>query len=186
MSFKDKLAQEALNAVSTGYNPTVSPACANFVSAMCRKAGKNIQINYVPNFFSLADAKVISNRITPKRGYIVIFDYTYDAVSPAGIGAEDTMTHVGIVLDDKGSLVHYSNSRGKPVLSNIKDWSVNSYIDLDPQAKTSKDHWAYDSYLALKKLGIVKTPENEVVLTEDITRGEVYKIVSRAIAILQK
>jgi hypothetical protein len=184
MTFKELLAKNALESVKTGFTPSVSPACANYVSAMCRKSGEHISINYVPNFFGISNIKVINKKITPQAGYIVIFDYTYDAVSPSGIGAEDTMTHVGIITDNKGGLVHFSNSQGRPVQSNVSNWYINSYIDLKPNEKEEneqKNHWAYDSYLNLKNKGIVNTEDFELDLNGTPSRGEVYKIVSRAI-----
>jgi hypothetical protein len=182
MTFKELLAKNALESVKTGFTPSVSPACANYVSAMCRKSGENININYVPNFFGISNIKVINKKVMPTAGMIVVFDYTYDAVSPAGIGAEDTMTHIGIIVDNNGGLVHFSNSQGKPVKSNITNWYINSYIDLKPNEKEEKkQHWAYDSYLNLKDKGIVNTKEEDLDLDGTPSRGEVYKIASRLV-----
>ncbi|MCD4785369.1 MAG: hypothetical protein K8T10_16240 [Candidatus Eremiobacteraeota bacterium] len=145
--FGDKIVSEALKAVQNGYTPTVRPACANFVSAMMRKAGwRNSLTNYVPDFFGMG--KQVTS---PEPGDLVIFKKTYDAVFPAGIGDEDDKTHVGIVLrgqrpevgdqtkvggqicrrdvpvpinfrNPTTEFVHYSSSADKPVIANLSGY----------------------------------------------------------------
>lgn len=105
---------------STGFVPDIHPACANYASRMMRLIGVDIPvINYVPRLYDFCKRKASS----PQPCDLIIFDRTYDAVSPGGIGYEDTMTHVGVVTDPavKG-FIHYSNSQGKAVQSNWDLW----------------------------------------------------------------
>jgi len=121
--FSDKLVEEAKKGVYQGYTPSVRPACANFVSAMMKRAGWKGQVtNYVPDYFKMGE-KVS----TPEPGDLVIFKKTYDAVLPTGIGDEDDKTHVGILLDKQNGVwrfAHYSSSVDKPITASLSGyWS---------------------------------------------------------------
>ena len=132
MGFKNEVVRQTLIALASGFNPTVRPACADFTSSMLRKAGAKIpHITYVPNIMEYG--KKVAK---PEPGDVVIFDRTYDAVAPAGIGKEDDMTHVGVMVTSQ-EFVHYSASQDKPVRAKIADWKglVNCYLDFD----TSED-----------------------------------------------
>lgn len=126
--FGDEIAEEAVKAVQNGYTPSVKPACANFVSAMMRKAGWRFSLtNYVPDYFGMG--KEVN---FPERGDLVIFKQTYDAVFPQGIGEEDDKTHVGIFINN-GMFVHYSSSANNPVRAKLSGYwksHLETYIRL--------------------------------------------------------
>jgi len=109
LEFVDKVFKEKNNFV-----PTVSPACADFACTMLKTYGGACipKITYVPDFF-----KYYYETNDPQPGDLIIFDQTYDAVAPAGIGPEDDMTHVGIVDRTVNGITsgffHYSNSQGR-------------------------------------------------------------------------
>lgn len=135
MSFKSEVVRQALQALQSGYNPNVRPACADFTSTMLRKAGSKIpHTTYVPNLVPLG-----KKTSKPEAGDVVIFDRTYDAMAPAGIGKEDDMTHVGIMVSSI-EFVHYSASQDKPVRAKIADWKdkINCYLDFDTSKNEGK------------------------------------------------
>jgi hypothetical protein len=78
------------------FKPDVLPGCANFVSHCMQKAGGNLGIiSYVPH---LVDRCEVIPSTKFQTGDLVVFKQTYDAVAPAGIGKEDNMTHIGIIV----------------------------------------------------------------------------------------
>jgi len=143
MKFGDRIAREAKKAVREGYIPSVKPACANFVSAMLSRAGwKGSLTNYVPDFLSMGKQV---NDIRP--GDLVIFERTYDAVPPAGIGKEDDLTHVGIICgkDDEGvwEFAHFSSSADRPVISHLLGYwkdRTQLFIRLPDSLSSSKNY----------------------------------------------
>ncbi len=121
--------------------PRVRPACAHFVSRAYKEVGSFAipEINYVPNIVGMNIGNGTSKWEKAYPGDIVIFDGTYDAVDPHGVGLEDNMTHIGIVVKDNGKsdmeFIHFSWSQDKPIEVNFKDmpsqWSVNSFRSMD-------------------------------------------------------
>jgi len=80
------------------FKPDVLPGCANFVSHCMQKAGGNLGIiSYVPH---LVDRCEVIPSTKFQTGDLVVFKQTYDAVAPAGIGKEDNMTHIGVMVSD--------------------------------------------------------------------------------------
>ncbi len=135
MSFKSEVVRQTLLALKNGFTPSVRPACADFTSTMLRRAGAKINhITYVPNLVPLG--KKVSK---PEAGDVVIFDRTYDAMAPAGIGKEDDITHVGVMVTG-AEFVHYSASQDKPVRAKIADWKdkLNCYLDFDTSNNEEK------------------------------------------------
>lgn len=127
IGFAQKLVAVTLDAVATGYDPPMRPACAFFVSEMLHRAGwKGKLIGYVPNFFDQEGFKELQPGDFPQPGDLIIFKQTYDAVSPYGIGPEDDKTHVGIMLErgknNVWSFAHYSASADKPVISQFEGY----------------------------------------------------------------
>lgn len=157
-TFTDEVAQ-----AMSSFVPTVSPACANYVSTMLNtKGGQNIgDIIYVPKFFD-----IYTETKNPEPGDIIVFDQTYDAVDPAGIGPEDDMTHVGIVDKAYGGKLdhffHYSNSAKQVVWANFRDsyWSQFPHRFLKvpfesaaPMAKNMVKIFYHDGKMAIVKDG---------------------------------
>lgn len=135
MSFKSEVVRQTLLALKNGFTPSVRPACADFTSTMLRRAGSDIShITYVPNLVPLG--KKVAK---PEEGDVVIFDRTYDAMLPPGIGAEDDMTHVGVMVSTT-EFVHYSASQDKPVRAKLADWKdkINCFLDFDKSKNEGK------------------------------------------------
>ncbi|MFA6282189.1 MAG: hypothetical protein WCY05_06805 [Candidatus Omnitrophota bacterium] len=152
MGFYSNVAAEAIKRVKVGYNPTVRPACADFVSNILLAAGwEGNRITYVPNFFSYG-TKVVS----PQAGDLIIFWGTYDAVAPAGIGKEDDKTHVGIMIS-ASEFVHYSSSADAPVRDFLDGyWLTHKECFLRMCAPAGEVLSPFDSGMAkLKSLGIL-------------------------------
>lgn len=135
MSFKSEVVRQTLLALKNGFTPSVRPACADFTSTMLRRAGSDIShITYVPNLVPLG--KKVAK---PEEGDVVIFDRTYDAMAPAGIGKEDDMTHVGVMVTTT-EFVHYSASQDKPVRAKLTDWKdkINCFLDFDKSKREKR------------------------------------------------
>ena len=83
----------------------VHPGCARFVAEVLYQVGifdknkRTITLTYD----EINKNTIHGNTVKidkPVPGCIVFFDKTYDAIAPAGVGPEDTYTHVGIVDKD--------------------------------------------------------------------------------------
>ncbi len=127
-----------LREYAKNFVPRVRPACAHFVSRAYKEclSATIPEINYVPN---LEKYGIYCDAMNCKPGDMVIFDGTYDAVDPYGIGPEDTMTHVGIVTDwvdnTKMKFMHFSWSQDKPVEAMFYDmpstWKIGSMRSME-------------------------------------------------------
>jgi len=130
MSYRQNLANEAIKTLTTGYIPNIRPACANYVSAMIRRAKikglENIDINYIPFFFNLNNFSAVNNINGGQIGDLIVFKETYDAVPPAGIGTEDDKTHIGIMINNS-EFIHYSSTIDKPVRDKLIGYWVNKF-----------------------------------------------------------
>ena len=116
----EKIVNEAKKWINKEYKPGQSAMCADFVSYCLQAAGYDYFTQYVPNMTGWG--KRINTVQELQAGDIIIWDFTYDAVSPAGIGAEDTMTHVGLYIGN-GDMVHRP-TMSKPVqLISILEYS---------------------------------------------------------------
>jgi len=121
--------------------------------------------NYVPSVVAWGEKKGILTRASakPKDGDLVIFDRTYDAVAPAGIGPEDDMTHIGIVLDAADTkYIHFSSSADAPVHMWWDTWpgvgKVFGFIDV---------------------FSLMKPEQEKVGRYSRIIDGTVYDVISR-------
>lgn len=105
-----------------GFTPTISgSACSHFVSRVLAECGSGLgQIDYVPNLVGKC-----TKTGTPQPGDLVVFDQTYDAVAPAGIGPEDDMTHIGIYIGG-GQFIDYGGGNpgagGHARVSSFATW----------------------------------------------------------------
>lgn len=118
MNFFEKVVEKAKYYLKYGFNPHIRPACADFVSTVLKEAGWKEELenpHYVPCIV-LHCEKVSKQELLP--GHLIVFEQTYDAVPPAGIGTEDDMTHIGIFIG-KGEFIHYSASSKKVVKANL-------------------------------------------------------------------
>lgn len=111
----------------TKYQTEYTPGCANWVSDMIHAIGHEIPNPeyWVPAFLSCPHFAKVRKGMP---GDLVVWDKTYDAVYPPGIGPEDTMTHIGI-CSVNGWCWHYS--RGEIKRNKIVDLGpVNCYLRL--------------------------------------------------------
>lgn len=122
------------------FKPIIRPACAHFVSRSYKEVMSAAIpiVNYVPN---LANYGIKVPAVSCKEGDMVIFDRTYDAIDPEGIGPEDDMTHVGIVTKwnsltkFKFDFIHFSANQDKPIEVSYADmpgaWNVNCFRSME-------------------------------------------------------
>lgn len=122
----------------------------------------------------------------PVPGCMIIFDGTYDAVDPPGIGPEDTFTHVGIMVTEK-DLYHYSSSKGweKITLDRALSygWKINSYrlpksYMLEKEVNISKSSPMQAEIDALLAAGIINTRHD---VNEPVTWGHLAAVGNRII-----
>lgn len=149
--------------------------CADFVSTVLTEAGwTGTHVTYVPNFFN------VFNKVSkPQPGDLIIFDRTYDAVKPSGIGPEDDMTHVGIVINDS-EFIHWSSSLQDAAKQNIADWSdlINCYLDVKADGQIKKQaHIAQADYDELVANKIASPGRTD--LDKPATIGEVLMLLNR-------
>ena len=112
-----KAANDYLN--SGKFRPDVLPGCANFVSHCMANAGGPLMIvSYVPYLVDKCE-KVPPTKV--ETGMLVVFERTYDAVSPDGIGPEDDMTHIGVYMGD-GYFIDYGGSPSKVRKQKLEGW----------------------------------------------------------------
>lgn len=143
-------------------------SCAHFVSSAFIDQGYSI-----PVMFMTTDLLAYSvQEQAPIKGDIVFFNFTYDALPPKGVGQEDTLTHVGIMLDAL-SFIHYSSSAGKPVVAWLNDtinwgWQVDQVRSILPhyqpsQAKKLKFAiWMNENGCSIKVMGDIPKKGREV------------------------
>ena len=113
------ISNAAQSYLQKGFIPDVLPGCANFVSHCMDAAGGSLGIiSYVPNLVDRCE-KVPPTKVEP--GMLVVFERTYDAVAPSGIGPEDDMTHVGIYAGD-GYFYDYGGSPAKVRKQKLEGW----------------------------------------------------------------
>ncbi len=116
------ISNAAQSYLQKGFTPDVLPGCANFVSHCMDAAGGSLGIiSYVPNLVDKCE-KVPPTKV--ETGMPVVFERTYDAVSPAGIGPEDDMTHIGILIIETDGLyfIDYGGSPAKVRKQKLEGW----------------------------------------------------------------
>jgi len=79
-------------------------------------------INYVPHLVDRCEVIPFSEL---KRGDLVVFERTYDAVYPPGIGPEDDMTHIGVYLGND----RFIDFGGDPAY--VRNLSLSEYGHMD-------------------------------------------------------
>lgn len=108
--------------LSGKFIPDIRPGCANFVSHCMENAGgPSIIVSYVPYLVDKCE-KVPPTKV--ETGMPVVFERTYDAVSPDGIGPEDDMTHIGILIIEPDGLyfIDYGGSPAKVRKQKLEGW----------------------------------------------------------------
>ena len=116
----EAIVSEAKKWINKDYKAGQSAMCADFVSTVLQAAGYDYFTQYVPN--TLNWGQRVNTIQDLRAGDIIIWDFTYDAVAPSGIGPEDTMTHVGIYIGN-GDMVHRP-TMAKPVqLISVTEYS---------------------------------------------------------------
>lgn len=111
---------------TNNFTPDVLPGCANFVSHCIQTAGGKLGIiNYVPTMVDKCEnifPPAVKDKI--ETGLLIVFERTYDAVSPAGIGHEDDMTHIGIIVIENGTVyfIDYGGSPAKVRRQKLEGW----------------------------------------------------------------
>lgn len=119
----NKLLQVAINKLNSGWTGLPQYGCCNFVTTCLKEANLFPKvIDWIPTFLEECKYPRVQD-IQP--GDVVIFNYTYDAEPPAGIGPEDTMTHIGIA-ENKDTFIHYSG--GKVKRSKFAGWNIHSIL----------------------------------------------------------
>lgn len=176
------------------FHADILPGCANFVSHCLQDAGYVYGIiNYVPRLVEILKANLWKETTMEKapRGSIVIFKETYDAVAPVGIGAEDDMTHVGIigagaVFYDFGGSDHmvrcqscqpgtWWNSKIQMILAPPDSGIIENITET---ANLSYNKEAKEAIEWLKKDGILK---NDHGVNDKPTWGELALVLFRTI-----
>lgn len=105
--------EAAKHYIQSGFIADVHPGCANFVSHCIKKAGGNMGIiNYVPTIVDKCKKVGLEQSTGKVPGMLIVFERTYDAVAPAGIGKEDDMTHIGVYAGGE----EFYDYGGKPAM----------------------------------------------------------------------
>lgn len=105
--------------ISGKFKPDVLPGCANFVSHCMANAGGPLMIvSYVPYLVDKCE-KIPANKLV--TGMLVVFERTYDAVAPEGVGPEDDMTHIGVYVGD-GYFIDYGGSPAGVRKQKLEGW----------------------------------------------------------------
>lgn len=141
MNIRETIVADAKAKISNGWVSEVSPGCANLVSNVYKSANVDLSKlsnpNWVPSWVEAS--KPVTK---PQIGDLIVFDRTYDAVAPGGVGPEDDMTHIGIYIGSnvkgKDMFIHYS--RGAARTAFVSDWSSYNprYYQFITEEKFSK------------------------------------------------
>lgn len=93
----ERIVRAAKKWIGKNYKPGQNNRAADFVSRVLKDAGyPHYYTDYVPAAASWGHK--IENRGDLKAGDLILWDQTFDALPPAGIGPEDTFTHIAVYI----------------------------------------------------------------------------------------
>lgn len=162
-----------------GFTPDVNPAygCCNFVSHCLKEAGWDGGIiNYVPALVEKLEKKEYKDGVA---GDLIVFEQTYDAVAPAGIGEEDDMTHVGVYAGE-GDFYHFSGGRVKKngIFEEYWNGKIQFFLKNPVGNVITVANWKESAYKKLKEIGIVTGEPN---YDKPMTRAEGFSMIAKVI-----